>query len=153
MPTSRFPSPAAPRRHTRAGTTTIEQLVVLALLGVIAAIAVTSGASLLAAAAVDSASRETANLFAFARDRALAGNVRTAVRLDEVRQRVVVHQEADTVASADFRARGVNLQATRDSMAYAPSGLGVGAANLRVVLRRGAHSDTITVSRLGRVAR
>jgi hypothetical protein len=29
----------------------------------------------------------------------------------------------------------------------------VGAANLRVILTRGGHADTITVSRLGRVQR
>jgi len=38
-------------------------------------------------------------------------------------------------------------------MAYAASGLGYGASNLRVIVRRGASADTITVSRLGRVKR
>jgi hypothetical protein len=38
-------------------------------------------------------------------------------------------------------------------MAYQASGLGLGAANLRLVLRRRARADTITVSRLGRVER
>jgi hypothetical protein len=45
----------------------------------------------------------------------------------------------------------VALEATRDSLAYGPDGLGVGAANLRLVLRRGAAADTLSVSRLGRV--
>jgi hypothetical protein len=46
---------------------------------------------------------------------------------------------------------GVRLEPSRDSMAYAPSGLGWGGANLRVVVRRGAAADTVVVSRLGRV--
>jgi hypothetical protein len=66
-------------------------------------------------------------------------------------QQVVVHIGADTVARADFTDRGVRLHATRDSMAYGANGLGVGAANLRLVLSRGARADTITISRLGRV--
>jgi hypothetical protein len=36
-------------------------------------------------------------------------------------------------------------------MAFGASGLGYGAANLRVVVRRGAASETVYVSRLGRV--
>jgi hypothetical protein len=36
-------------------------------------------------------------------------------------------------------------------MAYAANGLGVGGANLRLVLSRGRRADTINVSRLGRV--
>jgi hypothetical protein len=38
-------------------------------------------------------------------------------------------------------------------MAYSASGLGFGAANMRVIVSRGASADTITVSRLGRVRR
>ena len=48
---------------------------------------------------------------------------------------------------------GVMLSASRDSMAYAPNGLGYGAANLTIILRRGESAETIFVSRLGRVRR
>ena len=51
------------------------------------------------------------------------------------------------------RAHGVTLSATRDSMAYAPNGLGYGASNLSIIVRRGAVTDTVVVSRLGRVRR
>ena len=46
---------------------------------------------------------------------------------------------------------GVRLAATRESTAFGGDGLGYGAANLRVVVRRGAAADTVVVSRLGRV--
>lgn len=146
------PMTVPPTTRHRRGTSTIEQLVVLTMLGLLATLAITSGAPLLQAAAVESASRETANLFALARDHALAAHTRTAVRFETAAQRMVVHTGRDTLAVADFRLRGVSMDATRDSMAYAPTGLGVGAANLRLILRRGGHADTLTVSRLGRVA-
>jgi hypothetical protein len=46
---------------------------------------------------------------------------------------------------------GVRLSASRDSMAYDARGLGLGAANLSLVIRRGAAAETVFVSRLGRV--
>lgn len=138
-------------RPPRLGTTTVEQVVVITLLGLLALLTLTSGVPLLEAAAVETATRDATALFALARDHALAAGERTAVRLDGPRQRVVVHVGPDTLATADLLQRGVHLRATRDSMAYAPNGLGLGAANLRLVLSRGARADTITVSRLGRV--
>jgi hypothetical protein len=64
----------------------------------------------------------------------------------------MVHRGLDTLAVADFVQRGVRLESTRDSMAYGASGLGVGAANLRIILSRGSRADTLTVSRLGRLS-
>lgn len=135
----------------RPGTTTIEQLLVLTILALLTTLALAGGAPLLEAVAVETASRESTALFALARDHALSAGERTAVHLDSARARVAVHAGPDTLAMADFAQRGVRMAATRDSMAYAPDGLGVGAANLRLVLSRGARADTITVSRLGRV--
>lgn len=135
----------------RPGSTTIEQLLVLSILSILAALSLFGGVPLLEAAAVETAARESTALFAVARDHALASGARTAVRLDGGNGRVIVHTGTDTLATADFRRRGVELQTTRDSMAYAPNGLGVGAANLRLILTRGHRADTINVSRLGRV--
>lgn len=141
-------------RPLRRGSTLQEQLVVLALLGIGLAVGVGGGARLLDAAAVHGAARDVSELFAQARDRAMATGSRTAVQLDARNARVIVHTGLDTLARLDLRAtRMVQLATTRDSMAYLPSGLGYGAANLRVILSRGASRDTLTVSRLGRVRR
>ena len=124
------------------------------MLGACATLAVAGGARLLDAVTVHGAARDVAALFAVARDRAMASGQRSAVRLDVAHQRVIVHAGSDTVARLDLgTARAVRLTATRDSMAYLTNGLGYGAANLRITLSRGAAEDTITVSRLGRVAR
>jgi len=138
----------------RTGSTLIEQIILLSVLGTCSAVAIAGGARVLDAATVHGASREVAELFAMARDRAMATGARTAVHLDAVNARVVVHTGADTLARVELgQSRAVRLDATRDSMAYLPSGLGYGAANLRVILSRGHSRDTITVSRLGRVRR
>jgi Tfp pilus assembly protein FimT len=138
----------------RTGSTLIEQIVLIAVLGSCTALSVAAGARLLDTATVHGAAREVSELFALARDRAAATSTRTAVRLDAMRDRVVVYSGPDTLASLELGAtRAVQLESTRDSMAYLPSGLGYGAANLRVIVSRGASRDTIMVSRLGRVRR
>jgi Tfp pilus assembly protein FimT len=135
----------------RPGSTSLEQLLVLTILDILATLTLAGGAPLLEAAAVETAARESTALFALARDHALSAGERTAVHLDGAGGRVIVHAGPDTLATADFAERGVHVAATRDSMAYAPDGLGLGGANLRLVLSRGARADTIMVSRLGRV--
>ena len=138
----------------RVGSTLIEQVIVLTLLGVCSATIVAGGSRVLDAASVHNSAREVSELFALARDRAMATGTRTAVQLDPVQHRVIVHSRQDTLARLDlYRDHAVHLESTRDSMAYLPSGLGYGAANLRVIVSRGASRDTITVSRLGRVRR
>jgi hypothetical protein len=65
------------------------------------------------------------------------------------RVRVVSHGE--TLFERDVASRGVRLDASRESVTFAPTGLGWGAANTTIVVSRGNRSDTITTSRLGRV--
>ncbi len=143
---------AAARR--RSGSTLVEQVVLIAVVGVCLAASLSRASRALESAAVHSAAREVVELFSLARDRAMATGSRSAVRFDGAGSRVVVHIDADTIARLDLRVQfGVSLEATRDSMAYQASGLAYGAANLRVILTRGASRDTITVSRLGRVRR
>lgn len=142
------------RRRPRRGSTLVEQIALLALLGLLAAIGVRGIARLLDATMVHIAARDVADLLALAREQASATGTRTAVRFEPAAGRVVVHADRDTIARYDLaRHGGLSLESTRDSMAYAPSGLGYGAANLRVVLRKGASAETLSVSRLGRVRR
>ncbi len=154
----RIVTPATTRldssRVRRAGFTLIEQLWILLLSGTLLALGVAGGARLLDAAVVRASANDVADLFAVARDQAIASGARTAVRLDAANGRVLIHADADTMTRLDLRQlRAVQLSSTRDSMAYTPSGLGYGASNLRVVVSRGASADTVTVSRLGRVRR
>jgi Tfp pilus assembly protein FimT len=139
--------------RVRRGATLLEQILLLSLLSACATVAVASGVRVLDTVTVHGVGREISELFALARDRAMATGVRTAIRFDVTAQRIIVHAGTDTLARLSLVSRGVTVSATRDSMAYVPSGLGFGAANLRLLLSRGASTDTITVSRLGRVKR
>lgn len=144
--------PATRCRRGRDGTTLVEQLTLMAMLGVIMALGVVGASRLLDATWTHIVARDARDLLALARDQATATGTRTAVRFDGVTHRITVHAGTDTVARYEVREHGgVTLQSTRDSMAYSPSGLGFGAANLRLVLRKGASAETVTVSRLGRV--
>jgi prepilin-type N-terminal cleavage/methylation domain-containing protein len=48
---------------------------------------------------------------------------------------------------------GVELEVSNDEVVFGPTGLGWGASNTKIVLRRGSQVETITTSRLGRVKR
>lgn len=136
---------------SRRGSTLIEQLITVSMLALVAAISSSSASRVLDSAAVKAASWEACASFAQARDHALATGMATAVRIDPSRQMLIVHSHADTIARKSFHNSNVKLSSTRDSMSYNGSGLGSGAANLTLYLSRNQRSDTITVSRLGRV--
>lgn len=128
-----------------------ELVTVLGVLGVLLAVTVPRAARMLDQAAVRVARQEAARLVAVARGHAQATGVPTAVTIREAHATVVVHAGPDTLARGGWGMAGISLDATRDSLAFGPDGLGAGAANLRLVLRRGAAADTLSISRLGRV--
>ncbi len=138
----------------RDGHTLVEQLVILVLMGILAAIGTVGLSRILDSVHVHIAAREIADLFAIARDEATSTGNRTAVRVDSTGGRVIVHAGEDTIARYSAADGGdVVLHSSRDSMAYAPSGLGYGAANMSVVVSKGIFAETLTVSRLGRLRR
>jgi hypothetical protein len=148
------PACRRPNGRSRCGSALLEQLWLLLITGIVLATTVVGGARLLDAAITRESASDLADLFAIARDQAMATGRRTAVHLDASAGRAIVHAESDTVLRLELLGpRAVVLETTRDSMAYSASGLGYGAANLRAIVRRGASADTITVSRLGRVRR
>jgi type IV fimbrial biogenesis protein FimT len=139
-------------RDGRTGATLVELLLTLALLALLFGIALPALTATLDAEGARGAAVEVVAAFATARGRAIVRGAPVAVLLDSARRTVVVRDGGDTVLCRDLGdAHGVSVSASRDSMAFGASGLGYGAANLRVVVRRGAASETVYVSRLGRV--
>lgn len=147
---------AAPRRKAtmRRGTTLPEIIVVMTIAGILGSIAVARTAVLRDRISVRSAATETVSTFSLARRWALSRASRTAITIDTAAASLVVRSFTDTISTRRLgSSHGVTVAASRDSMAYAPNGLGYGASNLTLVLRRGAAAETIVVSRLGRVRR
>jgi hypothetical protein len=83
---------------------------------------------------------------------AMAGGLPVAVDVDSTAGTLRVRRgEERILIRAVGPAHGIRLGKTRDSLTYDPRGFGRGAANLSVLVRRGASVETVFVSRLGRV--
>lgn len=153
MTTTTPPRPLAPRRGaSRRGTSLPELLVAVTVAGLLAAIALRGAARIVDEARARGAAADVRTALALARRVAILRAERAAVRFDSTRGSVAVHIRGDTLLSRALgRLHGVRLAATRESTAYGGDGLGFGAANLRVIVRRNAAAETVTVSRAGRV--
>lgn len=136
------------------GTTLPEMMVVLTIVGVLAVVTFGRTTGLRDRMSVRAAATETIATFALARRWSVTRATRTAIVFDTTSASVIVKSFDDTVAHRKLASsHGVSLTASRDSMAYAPNGLGYGASNLTLILTRGTAAETIFVSRLGRVRR
>lgn len=142
------------QRHRKSGTTVVELLVAIIVLGTLAAIALPRFHAAADRFATRVAIQEARSLFTFARRAAITRRSVVGVITDTIAGAIVVRSGGTELARRSLRERyGVRLAATRDSMSYDPRGLGYGAANLTLVARRGQGAETLFVSRLGRTRR
>jgi prepilin-type N-terminal cleavage/methylation domain-containing protein len=132
--------------------TIVELTVTICILGVISAIAMPSVGKLLDSIHVRGAVLEIESLFSGARHIAIARSAQTTVDIDTVDQAIYVSVGVDTLRKREIgNDHGVRLSATRVRMSYSATGMGYGAANLSVFVRRSSFVDTVFVSRLGRL--
>jgi prepilin-type N-terminal cleavage/methylation domain-containing protein len=132
--------------------TIIEILMVVTIIGTLALIAIPRLARFIDQMNVNGAARQAASVIVTARAAAIAQSRHAAVHIDERRATIAAHIGGDTIVARNLGEMfGVTISATRDSMAYSPIGLGYGAANLRIIVRRGLASDSVVTSRVGRV--
>jgi type II secretory pathway pseudopilin PulG len=138
----------------RTGMTLVEVGVTVSILGLLAGLTFPRFGSYRDRIAVDAATSSTMSLLATARHAALRRATRTAIHLDSTRGTVFIISGVDTLERRPLReVHNVEFSTSRDSIAFAPSGLGYGASNTQIILRRGLAADTISVSRLGRARR
>jgi len=138
----------------RSGTTLIEVGVTISILGLMASLTFPRFGAYRDRVAVEAAMASTLSLLATARQAALRRATITSVHLDTAGAVIQVVAGVDTLERRSLlQVHGVTMTTTRDSIAFAASGLGFGAANTQIILRRGAAADTIAVSRLGRARR
>jgi prepilin-type N-terminal cleavage/methylation domain-containing protein len=136
----------------RRAFTIIELTVTLCILSILSAIAIPWAGRLLDSVKVRSAGVEIESLFSAARHIAIARAEQATVDIDTSAQSMSVSVGGDTVRRREIGAvHDVRISANRLRMSYSATGMGYGAANLSVVVRRNASVDTVFVSRLGRV--
>jgi Tfp pilus assembly protein FimT len=142
-----------PYETQREGGTLVELVLTLVLIGIVAAIAIPSLRTTVDEMSVRGARQDVMLGLWAARNAASVRGDYASFVVDASKGRLRVISGSDTLFSRDLASRrGVTLAVTRDSITYAPTGIGWGAANTRIVVSRGHRSDTITTSRLGRVA-
>ena len=132
--------------------TILELTVTLCILSILSAIAIPWAGNVLDRMKVRGAAVEIESLFSAARHIAIARAAQATVEIDPVAQSINVSVGTDTVRKREIgAAHDVQLSSSRARMSYSATGMGYGAANLSVVVRRNAAVDTVFVSRLGRV--
>jgi prepilin-type N-terminal cleavage/methylation domain-containing protein len=136
----------------RAAFTLIELTITLGIASILSAIAFPRVGRVIDSIKVNGAVTEISSLFSTARHTAIARSIRTTVEIDTARRVVSVLAGEETIRKRDIgQVHDVAIASSRARMSYAPTGLGYGAANLSVVVRRNSSVDTVFVSRLGRL--
>lgn len=136
----------------RRGFNLIEITVVLAVIAVLGGIMLPRAADFVDRIEVRGAVTEIVSLFSTSRHAAIARGAQTTLDIDIGRGALVLHVGADTLQNREIAtAHGVEITSNRASITYSPIGVGYGAANFTMTVRRNAVADTIYISRLGRV--
>jgi prepilin-type N-terminal cleavage/methylation domain-containing protein len=137
----------------RHGFTLIETIIAVCLISILTAIATPGFARVIDAIEVREAAMEVETAFSAARHLAIARGAQAFVEIDPGLATVSVRIGTDTVRKRELADYRVVVQAAKTTMSYSAIGVGYGAANLTVVIRRNASIDSVVVSRLGRVRR
>lgn len=136
----------------RRGTTIIELALSLSIISILSAIAYPRIGRLMDGIHVRGTVTEIHSLFTAARHHAITRSERITVQIDTARGSIAVLAGTDTIRARGFSdTHGVTLAANRASFTYSPIGIGYGAGNMTVVIRRNARVDSVFISRLGRV--
>lgn len=140
----------------RRGTTLLELVVVLAIIGGIAALGAPLLHRSLDRGAVERAAADVSVAHRNARALAVHRGSRVALRVSAESLAIVVLSSGAEVVwqrRAGPASRGVALEVSRAEVAFGPSGLGWGAANTTIRLSRGKAQAVLVASRLGRLRR
>ena len=133
-----------------------ELAVVLAVIGLVTALALPGWGRLLDRIAVERAASEITSALAVARNAAVLRSTRA--RLSIAADSLAIDEWEDRAWLPLLRWPGperssVSLDVSNATVTFGAIGIGVGVSNTTVVLRRGTQTAKITMSRVGRVKR
>ena len=151
----RRPPPSATPCDMRNGFSLIELVTVMVIVGILVGLGAPSLQHLLDRIAVDRAANELTVFY---------HGARLAAVLRGRRVRIEFHPDSllgvyEGLTDSTFlnmpgpSGSGVTLAVSRATIRIQPNGFGMGAANTKLVLRRGAAADSLAISRLGRIRR
>ena len=137
------------------GSTLLELLIAVAIIGTLLVIAAPRFSAWGDRLAAERAARDLALFYHQARTAALFRGSRVRLEFDQRTLRAVFEGVTDsTFLERPGPARhGVTLSASRTVIRIYSNGLGLGAANTKLVVRRGQAAESLTTSRLGRLKR
>ena len=127
----------------------------LVLIGVLSIIAIPRFAVVRDRLAVDRAAQEVAMFYYQARQAAIMRVTRVRIEFHRDSLRAVYEGDVDStfLVRPGPALHGADLTASRSVIRLYANGIGLGAANTKLVLRRGDATATLTTSRLGRLKR
>ncbi|MEO5589783.1 MAG: GspH/FimT family pseudopilin [Gemmatimonadaceae bacterium] len=138
--------------HVERGFTIIELTIVLAIASILTAMIVPRAGTFIDKIEVRGAVTEIESLFSLARHAAIARGSQVTLNIDNTRGIILITAAADTIQSRPVgAAHKVTLSANRPGITYSPIGVGYGAANFTLLVSRNRTTDSVLVSRLGRV--
>lgn len=139
-------------KRDHAGYTLLDTVTAMAIIGILSAIAAPKATGFLDSIAVQGAANDAFAVFSAARHLAVSRGAQATVEIDTVRGVMSARVGTDTFRLRDLTLNHkVKLSATRNAITYSARGMGYGAGNLTLVIRRGTSVDSLFVSRLGRV--
>jgi Tfp pilus assembly protein FimT len=137
----------------RRGTSVLELVMVLTLIGLLSALVAPRVADLLDGLAVRRAVREAAMFYGAARFGAVLQGSRVRIEFGPDSMIAVYERAQDSLflRRAGPASDGVQLRASRSVIRILPTGIGSGGSNTTLVFRRGVYAESLTTSRLGRL--
>jgi Tfp pilus assembly protein FimT len=126
-------------------------MLVIAIAGLMSLIAIRQFQLYLDRLATRGAVTQAALMLGRARDESVAQHTAITLHIDSAAGTLALSARGEPLASQALgRDRGVTLSANRDSIVFDARGLGYGAANMTLIVRRREAANTLVVSRLGR---
>jgi prepilin-type N-terminal cleavage/methylation domain-containing protein len=144
----------AHKGRMRKGFTLLELMVVICVAAVLVGLWTPRAARLLDWIETERAVRDVTTALAVGRNGAVLQAIRARVTFatDSIRiDRFVSNGWEPWWRIPGPASHGVELEVSNPIVVFGPTGMGWGASNTKIVLRRGSQAETITVSRVGRV--